>query len=895
MNDTAQLSDSPDTDVVKQTLNGVLYITGLDLTLAQADIPYATPPNGIPVQGSVDVVIQAETLTLGSTITNPGRKIQITARRFIVNPGAVIDVSGATGAANFAPDGQPLPDQADQSASAMGATGADGGVGGAGGLITVCAGEMTGPTEGSAPATLTLIVNGGEGGMGQVGGNGLPGAPGQPGVTPTFYEKGMAPPQAGDGNMGGAGGTSGAGGVGGTGGGVTVSVVAPINPALVLLQSAGGPGGRGGPPGNGGLGGPPAYDGEYGNHWGMSGLPGMPMPNGAAGPTGSGALTPNGQYTNAQLGQQATLSLLQLVQQRADSAFLGQDYATAARLYGELIALTQAAVGAPTPTDPGAAADLAARVAINTACLCELSRLRQGLDFFGLRPDWAPTLTLTSLQDEILAMLTLAQQLDTSYQTLQNAQNSADQRRQALEDAQNQASNRLAVTQAQINAQQAQLSLFVASLARQQSEIDGQLETIEAMQFQDLFAQAHPGCSLAGALKTCQTVISTALSVESDYTAVTTAASALADSGTIMDAITNGISAITTVQSSIASIQQGYQGIVNLIDPTTHPDGGKLLTDEASYDQWIDGNITQYAQAQALKSAVSRYFDLVKTRNNNVLSYNAAVLQKQRLQAEADQQTAAFESIAAQLAEDSDVTDPAYTTLIQNADIQTRLYLLRRINDEIRAFNYWSVNNDGGAGAAVAMPTDSQLSTLQASQSAISQAIQGAATLPDTFQGLSVTFSRADHPDAFAALAASSDKRLIVRSDVIADGAAFPDMAHVTAEQVAVTLPDYAALNTGVLNVRVVHGGSGVFLQEDGVTPVRFSHAIRTAQYQYNYGSKLVTCTATLGDPTQGFLGLSPFTDWFIDFGNAGIDIDFETLSEVVLTFTGRCVPAQGI
>lgn len=894
MTDVAQFSDTPDTDVVRQTLNGVLYITGLDLTLTQADIPYATPPNGIPVQGSVDVVIQAETLTLGSTITNPGRKIQITARRFIVDPGAVIDVSGAAGSPNFAPDSQPLPDQPDQDPSATGATGADGGVGGTGGVINLFAGEMTGATEGSAPATLTLIVNGGEGGMAQTGGTGLPGAAGQPGVTPKFYGQGQSP-QPGDGNMGGSGGSSGSGGAGGLGGAVTVSVVAPINPALVVLQSTGGSGGRNGPGGMGGLGGPPAYDGAYGAHYGMTGLEGRPMPNGVTGPAGSSALTPNGQYTNAQLGQQATLSLLQLIQQRADSAFLGQDYATAARLYGELIALTQAAVGAPQPSDPGAAADLAARVAINTACVCELSRLRQGLDFFGLRPDWAPTLTLTSLQDEILAMLTLAQQLDTSYQTLQNAQNSADQRRQALKDAQDQASNRLAVTQAQINAQQGQLSLFVASLARQQSEIDGQLETIEAMQFQDLFAQAHPGCSMTSALKTCQTVISTALSVESDYTAVTTAAQALADSGTIMDAITNGISAITTVQSSIASIQQGYQGIVNLIDPTTHPDGGKLLTDEASYDQWIDGNITQYAQAQALKSAVSRYFDLVKTRNNNVLSYNAAVLQKQRLQAEADQQTAAFESIAAQLAEDSDVTDPAYTTLIQNADIQTRLYLLRRINDEIRAFNYWSVNNDGGAGAAVAMPTDSQLSTLQASQSAISQAIQGAATLPDTFQGLSIVFSRADHPDAFAALAASSDKRLIVRSDVIADGAAFSGMAHVTAEQVAVTLPDYATLATGVLNVRVVHGGSGVFLQEDGVTPVRFSHAIRTAQYEYNYGSRIVTCTATLGDPTQGFLGLSPFTDWFIDFGNAGIVIDFETLSEVVLTFTGRCVPAQGI
>lgn len=891
----AQLRNSVQPDnpgTAWQVQDGVLHIVGMDVTLDQTDMGYATPPDGIAVEGTLDIVVQAQTVSLPALLINPGRRITIVAHRLVVSPGAGIDVSGATGAPNY--DRPPyMPDPTDLTPGAKGPNGADGGNGGDGGSILLYAAEVVAPAGATQPPSLILKASGGAGGHGQSGGLGQQGAIGERGVTPVWNGKPGTGP--GWGGEGGAGGDAGNGGDGGAGGTISVNLVTTLDPSRLVLDHEAGAAGPYGLVGPAGPGGPPCQGVPAG--FGISGLGGAGGRSGRAGTAGTATVTPAGGFTAADLGQQATLALLQMVQQAADSAFLGQDYATAVAIYKELIAMTAPAAAQAAGSVGAVSADIAARAAINRACVCELSRLRQGLDFFGLRPDWAPTLTLALLQAEIEAMLTLAGQLDQSLGVLLTQEATAEARQEALLSAQSQAAGRVSATQAQIEAQEGQLTLFIASLDRQQQEIDVQLMRIEAMQFYDLFAQQHSGCTTLGALKTCFSVVSVALSVENAFSDVAEAVEGLADAGSIKDGIKNGISGVKAVDDSVESIQSGYAAIQSLIEPDTHPDGGKLLTYEASYDAWVDQNIVGAAQEDALKSAARRYFDLVKTRNNNVLTYNAALLQKERLVAEMAQQTAAFEAIAAELAAQANPGDPNLTAMVQAADVQTRTYLLRRINDEIRALNYWTVNNDGG-GQAVAMPTSADLDALIGAQTQIAAAIDnamGAVGLPDVLQGLSITFTREAHPDAFAALAASTDRRLLLRSDIIADGASFPGMAHVAVETVQISLPQYETLQTGYLSARIVHGGSGVFLQQDGSTAVRFSHAIRTALYEYDFGSRQVTCTATLGDPSEGFLGLSPFTDWIIDFGSAGIEIDFETLSSVVLTFTGRCLPAQGI
>ena len=98
-------------------------------------------------------------------------------------------------------------------------------------------------------------------------------------------------------------------------------------------------------------------------------------------------------------------------------------------------------------------------------------------------------------------------------------------------------------------------------------------------------------------------------------------------------------------------------------------------------------------------------------------------------------------------------------------------------------------------------------------------------------------------------------------------GDAFDYMTHVTTSVARVCLPDYDDTQTsGELVANVIHGGGGAFLQMDGETTAQFSHAIRPALYRYDYARKAVVAPATFGDASQGYTGLSPFTDWIIDF-----------------------------
>jgi hypothetical protein len=100
---TPSIVPPPGPPFVTHVDGGWLNIIGPDITLTQADIGYQTPPNGVDVQGSLDVIVYADTVRLTSALRNPGRKVVIIARDIAATPGAVIDVSGPPGAPSYRP------------------------------------------------------------------------------------------------------------------------------------------------------------------------------------------------------------------------------------------------------------------------------------------------------------------------------------------------------------------------------------------------------------------------------------------------------------------------------------------------------------------------------------------------------------------------------------------------------------------------------------------------------------------------------------------------------------------------------------------------------------------------------------------------------------------------
>jgi hypothetical protein len=100
---TPSIVSPPGPPFVTHVDGGWLNTIGPDITLTQADIGYQTPPNGVDVQGSLDVIVYADTVRLTSGLRNPGRKVVIIARDIAATPGAVIDVSGPPGAPSYRP------------------------------------------------------------------------------------------------------------------------------------------------------------------------------------------------------------------------------------------------------------------------------------------------------------------------------------------------------------------------------------------------------------------------------------------------------------------------------------------------------------------------------------------------------------------------------------------------------------------------------------------------------------------------------------------------------------------------------------------------------------------------------------------------------------------------
>lgn len=68
-----------------------------------------------------------------------------------------------------------------------------------------------------------------------------------------------------------------------------------------------------------------------------------------------------------------------------------------------------------------------------------------------------------------------------------------------------------------------------------------------------------------------------------------------------------------------------------------------------------------------------------------------------------------------------------------------------------------------------------------------------------------------------------------------------------------------------------------------------FSHRPRLAPYKIDYKNPANTAGGKLGEDSQGYIGVSPFALWRLDFNLRGNEwLDVSTVNTVQLTFSGR-------
>jgi hypothetical protein len=860
---------------IRENIDDRFVIIESKLELTQKDIPYTLTKKGAPILASkYDVYIFADEVHISGIITNPGKNILIVTPKLSFSKDTTIDTSGVDGK-GFKPDD--VAHQVNTKANAKGANGAKGGTGLPPGNITIYASHLINLDQ--TKNVLHLIAKGGAGSQGQQGHEGMVG--GLPGDPTNIKNNDRFEPR-GEGSKGAIGGDSGDSGDGGPGGIIKVAIVNIFQKEQIIEDIAGGvPGPVGKYGANGG--GPGAMPGPHSvaGSMGDFGRPGLP---GKIGPVGKIEIhNGNSDFAATEFAKQIPTELMQIMQYQADLAYLNKDYKGALARY-ILLAKQNSGNNLITDGKPNNIQDNI-RSAIQESAHTQLTRINQRLDFYGNAPDWVPVLTIQNLQNRVDQLLTLANAMEDSILRLENVDEDNNDHQIVLDKLQKTMKVDLEHQSTSLNDATAGINHQEKVLRELFSEVNNQASTVNSLkgQFKEKWEKDHEGCTIEHVCKVAQSIVKAIPEVIEHTMGMGKAAADFKQSKSAIDGLKNGIGLVKSVSSEYSSLKDAYNDIADSIS-STKPDFAKMFVNEADFDAMIKNYLKEYALADELKAAVHSYFQIVQTRNTQVVNYNAMYLHQNQLRIQVKQRGASMELFAEHLAESQSnkiKSTPKILAFLKQSDAIDRLFLLSKVYEENKALEYWSLSKH---------PFDISRSIegLREAHIKISQEIDTWKHYKgrpySEFNDIRVSFIRESHDYEFATM--NNTKHLIVRIPL--DHPAFVNKFHVTVEELTVKLEGGKSPSSGILGVEVVHCGVSEFKTTGGETK-HYSHQPRATYYEWSYEQKETTVVGTLGGSDQGYTGLSPFATWMIKFDLPGNEaLQFNDIEKVELCFSGK-------
>lgn len=773
------------------------------------------------------------------------------------------------------------------------------------------------PATSGAGVALALLAQGGPGGRGQDGHAGIGGAPGTPGQDTNERVAPLAPPPSsavgGAGQAGGQGGDAGHSGAGGQGGTVTLNVV--IAPALGIGAAAsGGAGGEAasaGAPGAGGAGGqggtyyvglldgpsqqataPKGSDGAPGAPAGFGGAFGALGPGGSAAFNG-GALGQPGTYTYSQIAPALALYQLIFTQRAAKLAYLNAqsvaDYQAVIALFVWLQNVTALFDTTPPPTDTGLLpTDVATRAALCQAAEVELARLSAGLDYYGNPLNWVPVLTWAWLDGRVTQQLALGSAVLDQYNSVSQPSQQAAAATSAAASIQGDLSN----LQNSAASLQSQIDTLDGQITQLGQQIDLQIGRInqDFSVLQQEYTAQQTSCSFSDVLSALSSIVQLQLSDEFGKEDDLTTALGFESAGAgLIGSAANLVQKLLPSDASYTALSAAWQSLQSTI--SVYGSNSALIT---VADDQFDALLNQYfsglPEAGTVESDVDELIALVQTRNQIQVNYTSLYAKQRQLVAQAAQKQAELEHVGALLAATQQPQLPDYLAFLQTAlaeignDIADNLYL------ENQAFQYWAAVSQPLSIASLDIATLSGVA--EPLEQDVQSYLQNTTSRPfSSFSDISVFIDQASYPAAFARLAAT--KQLTVQLALDMSPNPFVNNYIVTVETLTVGLPGVPAPAPGtvenptLLQLNLIQQGPDTRQAPDGTT-ITFTHTPRPIFYEYNYALGKVTIPGAIGDPAQGFTGLSPFATWTIDFSlSTNSWLDITQVTSVELTFTG--------
>ncbi|MCW5652017.1 MAG: hypothetical protein KIS62_19905 [Ramlibacter sp.] len=777
-------------------------------------------------------------------------------------------------------------------------------------------------------APLTLLAGGGPGGRGQDGHPGVRGESGADGAKTS--KSGISAPGGGfgfpdeaigkDGHMGGRAGAPGLSGAGGPGGQVVLDVIEPV--ALGMVYGVeGGIGGTEASPGErgpGGHGGRGQVCSMYDSKTGRA-LEDMRAPDGREGPLGpvaeragqrgaqgtAGApLQINGKpfaagpvppFTAAELAPSLSLSQLLITQNATDLSFLNAR-SDAERLevaagYAWLIDINASFADAARRIDPARVSmpEQKVRGGIHNSAIVSLMRLQQGLDYYGHSFNWTPVLNLSSLVARTGQIIQLGKVVEDQYNRYLDKGSTDKQRMQAFREAKQAIDHKLTDFLAeidklvpQIDNFQAEVNDYSEDLRRQRTLlVEGQLK------FRDeliKYLREQNGSGLEDFLDMLGTVIGCVGGVVGGAGGVKTAIDAVKKAEEFSKKVKGVVEIFKKAKATIDSISKAYSAVKDYISKD-NPNAAKILVDADEFNAMLKEYLGKFDAAGELRQAMDYYLELAQARNMAAYNYSTLVAQLLNVQAQHDQLYQSIQHINAEIAVHQDNVLPVYTAYLKDAYEDVQRTLLRNIYQENRAFQYWALQHRPLKTDNLNMAT--QAATHERLMADIDNFRENNEAFSDFHQKITVTADR--YPNEFAALLQS---RSLAFGLDIRTQPGFRNMRYVIARSFKLEFPDIVG-GDNVLFLNLIHSGQALLnsdtdLGKPGALHV-FSHRPRIRLYKIDYADRDNTAGGNLGERDQGYIGLSPFTQWRIDFDLQGNEwLDLKVIKTVVLTFEGR-------
>ena len=771
---------------------------------------------------------------------------------------------------------------------------------------------------------LTLLAGGGRGGRGQDGHAGNRGEAGPDGAKTSKNgvetDHGYGFPEEAMGKNGSKGGRAGSPGLsanGGQGGRIGLNVMLPLELSVVYGTSGGDGGvqatpGERGPGGRGGTGavchmfnqktGRPvddqkAPDGQEGPVGDVANSTGSKGSTGASGePLKFNGRTYTGQavpaYTFTELAQTLSLSQLLTTQNASDQDFLNakndDERTTVAGGYTWLININQPFTESSAKLDPAKVSkpEQQVRARIHNSAVVSLMRLQQGLDYYGNSHNWTPVLNLSNLMGRTGELIQLGKVVEDQFNRYLDKGLADKERMKAFTQAKQEIDLKLAQFDAEIEKLKPQIeSLWTEvekhseALRRQRTLlVEGQLK------FKDdliKYLREQNDLTFDTFLDMLGTVIGCAGGVVEGVGGIKTAIDALKKAEEFSKQIKNVVEIFKKAKATIDNISKAYSSVKDAFDDG-NANAAKVLVDGEAFDKLLKEYLDKVDSAGELRQALDYYVKLGQARNVAAYNYTTLVAQMLTIQTQHDQLFHGIQHINAEMAARQDNVLPVYTAYLKDAYEDVQHNLLRNIYQENRAYQYWSLKNR-------------QLRTDDLNIATLASTHQGLISDIDAFRENSQSFNDFDqevtiaaerYPNEFADLRALTFKLDIRREE------GFQNMRYIIAREFKLKFPE---VNDGshVLFINVVHTGESVLnsdtdLDKTGALHV-FSHRPRVSPYKIDYKNPANTAGGKLGEDSQGYIGVSPFALWRLDFNLRGNEwLDLSTLTKVQLTFSGR-------